>query len=241
LQAKVERRVVNGLSVLGAYTWSKSLSNADISSVGGGSFLGGIQDYMNLGASRSYSVFDIPHRLSVSALYDLPLFNSARGLTRTILGGWQLGTIVTEQTGFAAALSNVVDTTGTGIASRPNAVAGQNPMLDRSQRTRARWFNTAAFAFPTPGRFGTAAREPIHLPGFNQVDASATKNFRFRESQVVQFRAEFFNFFNHVNLGAPGLNIVDPNNFGRVTSTSQGAAGMPGDARVIQFGLKYRF
>ena len=75
----------------------------------------------------------------------------------------------------------------------------------------------------------------------NQVDFSATKNFRFRESHQVQFRAEFFNFFNHVNLGAPGLNILDPNNFGRVTSTSQGAAGMPGDARVIQFGLKYTF
>src|SRR5436309_145778 len=241
LQTKAERRVGKGLSVLGAYTWSKSLSNSDISSVGGGSFLAGIQDYMNLAADRSYSVFDIPHRLSVSAIYDLPLFNSARGVTRTVLGGWQLGTIVTEQTGFAAALSSVVDTTGTGIASRPNSVAGQKPMLDRSQRTRARWFNTAAFTFPTPGQFGSAPREPIHLPGFNQVDFSATKNFRFRESQVVQFRAEFFNFFNHVNLGAPGLNIRDPDNFGRVTSTSQGAAGMPGDARVIQFGLKYAF
>src|SRR5213594_291696 len=175
LQAKVERRVVNGLSVLGAYTWSKSLSNSDISSVGGGSFLGGIQDYMNLAASRSYSVFDIPQRLSVSAIYDLPLFESARGVTRTVLGGWQLGTIVTEQTGFAAALASVVDTTGTGLGSRPNAVAGQKPMLDRGDRTRARWFNTAAFTFPTPGQFGTAPREPIHLPAFNQVDASATK------------------------------------------------------------------
>ena len=114
-------------------------------------------------------------------------------------------------------------------------------MLDRSQRTRARWFNTAAFAFPTPGQFGTAPREPIHLPGLNQVDFSATKNFRFRDSHQVQFRAEFFNFFNHVNLGAPGVNIRDPDNFGRVTSTNQGAAGMPGDARVIQFGLKYTF
>ena len=57
----------------------------------------------------------------------------------------------------------------------------------------------------------------------------------------MQFRAEFFNFFNHVNLGAPGLNRLDPANFGRVTSTVQGAAGMPGDARVVQFGLKYVF
>jgi hypothetical protein len=74
----------------------------------------------------------------------------------------------------------------------------------------------------------------------NQVDASATKNFRFLESHQLQFRAEFFNAFNHVNLGAPGLNIRDPDNFGRVTSTMQ-AAGMPGDARVVQFALKYNF
>ena len=148
---------------------------------------------------------------------------------------------MTEQTGFAAALSTVVDTTGTGIASRPDAVAGQSPMLDRGQRTRDRWFNTAAFALPAPGRFGTSARNQIHLPGLNQVDAAATKNFRFGERQQVQFRAEFFNFFNHVNLGSPGLNIRDPANFGRVTSTVQGAGGMPGDARVVQFGAKYLF
>jgi hypothetical protein len=114
-------------------------------------------------------------------------------------------------------------------------------MLDRGQRTRERWFNTAAFTRPQPGQFGTAARIPIHLPGLNQVDASATKNFRFAERHNVQFRAEFFNFFNHVNLGAPGTNLLDTVNFGRITSTNQGAAGMPGDARVVQFGLKYQF
>jgi hypothetical protein len=179
--------------------------------------------------------------LSIAAIYDVPLFRDAsQPLVRTFLGGWQLGTIITAQTGFAAALAGVVDTTGTGIASRPDMLAGQDPMLDRGERTRARWFNTAAFALPQPGRFGTAPRHPIHLPGLNQVDASATKNFRFLESHQLQFRAEFFNAFNHVNLGAPGLNIRDPDNFGRVTSTMQ-AAGMPGDARVVQFALKYNF
>ncbi len=242
LQTKVERRVGSGLTLLGSYTWSHSLSDADISSVGGGSFLGGIQDYMDLAGNRSDSVFDIRHRLSIAAIYDVPLFRSSpRAALRTLLGGWQLGTITTEQTGFASALSPVVDTTGTGIASRPNVVAGQDPMLPRDQRTRAVWFNTAAFTLPVAGSFGNSARQPIHLPGLNQVDFSATKNFRFLESHQVQFRAEFFNFFNHVNLGAPGLNIRDPANFGRVTSTAQGAGGMPGDARVIQFGLKYAF
>jgi hypothetical protein len=241
LQMKAERRSARGLSLLGSYTWSHSISDADISSVGGGAFIAGIQDYMDLSGSRSDSVFDIRHRLSIAAIYDVPLFRDAsQRFVRTFLGGWQLGTIITAQTGFAATLAGVVDTTGTGVVSRPDLLPGKDPMLHRSDRTRDRWFNTAAFALPQPGRFGTAPRHPIHLPGLNQVDASATKNFRFMESQQLQFRAEFFNAFNHVNLGAPGLNIRDPDNFGRVTSTSQGA-GMAGDSRVVQFALKYNF
>lgn len=113
-------------------------------------------------------------------------------------------------------------------------------MLPKDQRTRDRWFNTSAFAAPVNGSFGNALRNPIHLPGTNQVDASATKNFALTERHRIQVRADFFNFFNHVNLGAPGLNIKDPANFGRVISTTQ-STGMPGDARVIQFALKYIF
>lgn len=242
MQAKVERRSARGLTVLGSYTWSHSISNVDISSVGGGTFLAGIQDYTNLSGNKSDSVFDIRHRFSAAAIYDVPLFrDSTNAFVRTLLGGWQLSTIITLQTGFAAALAGVVDTTGTGVVSRPDLVAGQDPMLDRGARTQARWFNTAAFALPQAGRFGTSPRHQLHLPGLNQVDAGATKNFRFYETHQLQFRAEFFNAFNHVNLGAPGLNIRDPDNFGRVTSTAQGAAGMPGDARIIQFALKYSF
>ena len=93
---------------------------------------------------------------------------------------------------------------------------------------------------PAPGSFGAASRMPIHLPGLSQVDFSVNKTFRFCESHQVQFRVEFFNFLNHVNLGAPGLDIRNTDTFGRVTSTTQ-TEGMPGDARVIQFGLKYVF
>jgi hypothetical protein len=241
LQLKVERRVGRGLSFLGAYTWSKSLSSADISTVGGGTYLGAVQDYFDQRSDRSPSVFDTRQRMSFALIYDVPLFaNSPQTAIRTLLGGWQLGTIVTEQAGFSAALATVGDTTGTGVNSRPSVVAGQETNLSRDQRSRDRWFNTAAFTQTPLGRFGTATRQPIYLPGLNQVDFSATKNFRFFESHSLQFRAEFFNFFNHVNLGAPGLDIRQPDRFGRVTSSSQ-TEGATNDARVIQFGLKYSF
>ena len=229
MQMKAERRSARGLTVLGSYTWSHSISNADISSVGGGAFLAAHSGLH--GPARQPVGFCLRYPAPAIDRGDLRC-SVCSGMHRSgwcarFLGGWQLGTIITAQTGFAAALAGVVDTTGTGVVSRPDMIAGQDPMLDRGDRTRERWFNTAAFALPQPGSFGTAPRHPIHLPGLNQVDASATKNFRFTESQQLQFRAEFFNAFNHVNLGAPGLNIRDPDNFGRVTSTSQGA-GMAG-------------
>ena len=137
-------------------------------------------------------------------------------------------------------MAGVGDTTGTGISSRPSVVAGQKAELSRGDRSRDRWFNTAAFVQTPLGVFGNAAREAIHLPGLNQVDASATKNFRIRERNNFQFRAEFFNFFNHVNLGTPGLSVQAPNTFGRITTSSQGA-GVANDGRVVQFALKYQF
>lgn len=239
MQMKVERRVGRGLSFIGSWTWSHAISNADISTVGGGYYLGGVQDVYNLRADRADATFDIRHRLSVALLYDLPFFRESQiPAVRTLLGGWQIGAIITEQTGFASTLSGIGDTTGTGVSSRVSVVPGQSEKL--AKRTREKWFNTAAFMETPLGQFGNASRMPIHLPGLNQVDFSAVKNFRFVERYTLQFRAEFFNFFNHVNLGAPGLNIRAPDAFGRITSASQGP-GAPNEARVIQFGLKFLF
>ena len=238
LQAQLRRRIARSQWQV-SYTFSKSLSSADISSVGGGAYIGGIQDYFNLTADKSPSGFDIRHRLSVAAIYDLPFLKNAKmGVVRTLLGGWQLGTIITEQTGFGASMGGSGDTTGTGVGSRLTVVPGQSVNVPNPNRDK--WFNTAAFMNTPLGQWGNNARIPIHLPGMNNVDASATKNFRFRERANVQFRAEFFNFFNHVNLGAPGTSLQAPNTFGRITSASQGA-GVATDGRVIQLGLKAQF
>src|SRR5262249_31050058 len=143
LQAKVERRVASGLSVLGSYTYSKALGNADISTVGGGTFLGGAQNYLNGAGERSPTAFDIRHRLSVAAIYDIPLFNNAPSrVVRAVLGGWQAGVIITEQTGFSANLAGVGDTTGTGIGSRPTRGPRPKGELSRGAPPPRRWLNT---------------------------------------------------------------------------------------------------
>jgi hypothetical protein len=239
LQMKAERRVSRGLSVIASYTWSKALSAMDQSTVGGGFFSDSVQDIFNLRAEKSPAAFDLRHRFSMAAIYDVALFrNAASAPVRTLLGGWQIGAIVTEQTGFASTVSRIGDTTGTGISSRPDLIA--NPNLGRGERSRDRWFNTSAFAMPPAGRFGNSTRHPIHLPGLNNIDFLLSKNFRFRERHTFQLRGEFFNFFNHVNLGAPGLSLLSPATFGKITSASQGP-GHDSGQRVIQLALKYAF
>jgi hypothetical protein len=233
LQLKAERRVGRGLSFLGAYTWSKALGNADISSVGGGSFLGGLQDFFNLSAEKAPATFDIAHRLSVSMIYDIPFFRDATSaVTRAVLGGWQVGTITTLQTGFASTLSGVGDITVTGVSSRPDVVAGQQAQLSRDERSRDRWFNTGAFIRPADGRFGNSSRMPIYLPGLAQVDFSANKEFRFSETNALQFRAEFFNLFNTPYMGQPDR-AVNANTFGQIRSG--------GSPREVQLALRVTF
>ncbi len=85
LQVKAERRVGAGLTFLTAYTWSKSISGpSDIGGqVGGGFYIGGIQDIYNLQAERAVSGFDIPHRFVQTVLYDLPYFKGTHGFTET--------------------------------------------------------------------------------------------------------------------------------------------------------------
>lgn len=241
LQAKVQRQVAHGFTILGAYTYSKVLSNVDSSSVGAGTYITATQNYFDVAADKSPAGFDQRHRFSAAAIYDLPFFAHApKGIVRTLAGGWELSAIITEQTGFAAALSGIGDTTGTGISSRPTIVPGQVALLPRGQRTTHRWFNTGAFMVTPLGQFGNAPREAIYLPGLNDVDSSLVKNFHFRESGNVQFRADFFNLFNHVNWGTPGLNVLSPQTFGIITTGSQ-TQGMPNDKRIIQFGLKVSF
>lgn len=239
LQMRAERRLSRGLSFITSYTYSKSMSDMDQSTVGGGFWSPSLQDQFNQKGEKSFAAFDLRHRMSAAVIWDVPLFaKSSSSMLRTMLGGWQLGTIMTLQTGFAATVAGVGDTTGTGVSSRPD-MSG-SPDLGRGERSRDRWFDTSVFSMTPMGRFGTAPRTQIHFPGLTNFDVSATKNFRFLERHNLQLRAEMFNFFNHVNLGAPGLSLTAPNTFGKITSSSQGP-GVDNGQRIVQLALKYSF
>ncbi|MEO8130452.1 MAG: TonB-dependent receptor, partial [Bryobacteraceae bacterium] len=124
LQVKVERRLSAGLTFLTAYTYAKSISGpSDIGGqVGGGNFIGSPQDYFNLRGERSVSGFDLRHRFVQTVLYDIPFAHNLHGVAKYVLDGWQASTIMTFQGGFPAPIGYGVDTTGTGIGSRPDVV-----------------------------------------------------------------------------------------------------------------------
>ena len=240
LQAKAERRMSSGLTFLAAYTYSKSISGpSDIGGqVGGGSFIGVIQDIYNARADRSVSGFDVTQRFVQTVIYDVPFARRLHGPLKLALDGWQASSIMTFQSGFPANIDYGVDTTGTGITSRADSVAGQTANLPSDQQTWQRYFNTNAFAFAQPGRFGTSPRtNAIRLPGIETIDFSANKQFRFKETRSFEFRTEIFNLFNHFN---PDPASVDRNirnkTFGAVGLGVQGVT-----TRVIQLGAKLNF
>ena len=206
--------------------------------VGGGSFIGAIQDIYNLAAERSLSGFDQTHRFVQTIIYDVPFFRHTKGVARQILDGWQVSTIATAQSGFTAAVTNNVDTTATGKSSRPDLLAGQSGNLDSGDRTYKRWFNTSAFAAAPLGRFGTSPRTgAIRLPGLINQDFSVNKQFKIGESRRFEFRTEIFNLWNHYNPDPGTVDLaLNSQTFGAI-----GGGGRGVTTRVIQLGAKLYF
>ena len=245
LQVKYRKRYATGLQFLVAYTWSKTMD--DYSSAGCGCFGGVIAvpantDNNNLALDRSLSMLDIPHRLVANYQYELPFgkgkkFLNHGGVLNTVVGGWSINGITTLQSGFPISLTSNANTTGSqGGTQRPSTVLGQSTRSSGSVGDRINgYFNLAAFTNPPLYQFGTVGR---FLPD-NRGPYLITSNLSFlkvvpiHESMRLEFRAELFNTFNHVNFTNPsGLTYGLPT-FGTITGTY--------DPRIIQVAAKFLF
>ncbi len=251
LQVKAQKRVSRGLSFLTAYTWAKSIDLSSERGAGdrGGGFDTGGGNVRDLrGYSRGLSGYDVRHRLVFSYVYELP-FGRGRAFLQglnaaadKVLGGWELSGVTQFQGGFPTTAVMSADVNGDGIADRPDAVApvtyqSRNPncyIVDR--RNPACGVATSSFVDLPAGstRFGTAGRNILIGPGLNVWDFSLAKNTRFRERYNLQFRAEFFNFFNHANFN-------QPNRTTNVTAPAFGSINSAQRPREMQFGLKLEF
>ncbi len=217
------KRLSRGLQFNASYTFSKSIDYNSLNSQGIV-----IQDSYNLRDSRGLSDFDARHRFVISGLYELPF----RG--NKLVEGWQLSTIVQSQSGNPVNIVvNNAAFTGTNNTVRPN-VTGPIDILG----TPNRWFDISPFVVPV-GRFGSLGRNVVIGPGFNNTDFSVIKRTYITENQLIEFRWEVFDLFNHANFGQPGR-VVGTANFGQITNT-RFPTGDSGSSRQMQFALKYKF
>jgi hypothetical protein len=195
------------------------------------------QDSRNWEAERGPSDFDFTHRLAVSYLYELPIGKgkavggNMHPVLEGVFGGWQINGITILQSGqvFTPIVTNQRTNAGPGGDIRPNRI-GSGELPD-DQRSIQRWFDKSAFTVPVFA-FGNSGRNILRGPGYVNFDFSTFKAFRFSETTSLEFRAEFFNLFNHANFDLPNKS-VDIAAGGTISSARP--------PRLIQFGLKLLF
>ena len=257
LQATLRVAGKHGLSGFAGYTWSKSLDDASDGIDFNSATVALPQDSNNLKAEHGPSNFDTRHRFTAAFTYQLPRLLGPKRLAE----GWQVNTIVTAQSGRPVPIVSASDTSGFGFPTpanshqRPNLVPGVNPINSdwASGPDTIGYLNANAFAQPAVpdptavlGSFGDLGRNAIYGPHFWNVDFAFAKSTQIFERMNLQFRAEFFNIFNHPNFALPNWFVnpgVGPT--GLITQTPDQAQTNPGlgggGPRVVQLGLKLIF
>ena len=245
LQTSLERRMAAGLRFGMAYTWSKVITNATSEQNTA------VQNAYDLRAERGVADFDRTHVLIFNYVWELPFFSRRNDWVGRTLGGWELSGITNMTSGRALTPSFSLsgDPIGSGKTStRPDFVAPVvtvgDPRVNRTftlpngRTITGNFFfdPTVSFRLPPQGRYGNASPGVIRGPGMNNWDVSLFKSFRIRERVRVQFRAEFFNFFNHVSFSGVGTGLPATN-----TATTFGQVTEVAPARTTQFGVKLEF
>jgi hypothetical protein len=235
LIAKLEKRFSHGLNFLGNYTFSKFIDDV-AAGFEVGAVSSGIQNLYDRRAEKALSGNDVRHRFAWSSVYEIPVGPGRRylanGVPARVLGGWNLGTIITLQAGAPLGLVTNSNTTNafTPGSQRVNLV--RDPTLANSERRVERWFDTTAAVAPAQFTFGTAGRANLRGPGYASVDFALSKNHTWGDNHNVQFRVEAFNAFNRANFDDPGR-ALGAATFGVISAANP--------ARTLQLGLKFMF
>ncbi len=246
LYLKAQKRFSHGLSFLSSFSYGKSTDNGSGVRTSVGDPLTPSNNY-DLALETGPSAFDFRKRSTTSWIYELPFgrdrkYMNANTALDYVLGGWQLGGILTFQDGFPFTLNCSTGTVQNGGGGCYPDPAPGSPDWQLDDPTRERWFNTAAFVdrnpeYGTGFRYGTVKRNTVVGPGIKSFDMSFNKNFAIRDDRL-EFRIEVFNLPNAAIWGQPGSQLNNSNNnnpnYGVITSTRM-------DSRQVQLGLKYVF
>ena len=257
LQSTLQKRFPGGGVITANYTFSKFLSDTDSLTgyLEGGVQPGTPQDWTNLRSGYSLVSANVPHRLVVSYVYDLPFGKGKRFLTslggvpNVLIGNWSLNGVATFAKGYPLVMTSIANTLssqfGAGVsvspmnsAIRPSVVAGCEATISGSAQSRLnKWFDTSCYQQPGSFALGNASRTDPKLSGagINNWDFALTKSFVIREGWNLQFHTEFFNLFNRVQFAAPNAQAGNPN-FGKVLASIVGS-----NPRLVQFALRLQF
>jgi hypothetical protein len=233
LQVKLNKRWSNGLYFLTAFTYGKAYNDQpEICCASPWP-----PDSHNIAAEHGPADYDQRYRSVTSFAWDLPFGHGRRymdreGVLDAIVGGWQIGGIVTIAAGFPFSPATSLDTSNTSTFGqlRPDLVGNPDP----GTKSPARWFNPDAYATPAAYTFGNAGRNSLVGPGTRTADLYLRKEFKIHNKARLEVRFEAFNAFNHPNFGLPDNYVDDGDSAGTITYTS-----IP--QRQLQFGARLAF
>jgi hypothetical protein len=236
LQAKLTKRFTKGYSIITHYTYQRTQNDG--------------RDYFFIDRSVNRGPADFsrdPHNFTFVQTWELPFgkgkkfLGSASRAVDLVLGGWQVNSTTLLQSGFPFNVEYDGGADRDTGPNRPNLTG--DPKIGAGDRTA--WFDPTAFSRPAAGTFGSLKRNQLRGPGYWRTDASFFKKFAFTERVNAEFRAEFVNFFNHVNLGNPESNLgtlsggtFSNKSAGRVTSTAFFGSD---PQRNVQFAVRLTF
>ena len=237
LDGKLTQRFNKGLTYTISFTWSKAIDNGSAVRNNSGDTLWPTNSY-NLRAERGLSQFDLPRRFVASSLYDIPVGEGKRFLSQGILGkvvgGWEVGGIVTIADGTPVNVAQVGDTAALGTLGNQPDATGISPIP--ANRSAQQFWNIASINVTSPAlsyRPGNMGRNTLFSPGTQLLNASLMRNIRLHESHVLNFRFEAFNALNHPNWNTPSSDARNAATFGVITSAKP--------MRQMQLALKYVF
>ena len=250
LLVNLSRRLSHGLALQGSYTWSKSIdegsdtfSDNEYNNTVGPSYA------FDLALNKGVSDFNITNNFVVNGQWDIPI-GELSGVSKAVLGGWQLGGIFQIHSGepFSVRLSS--DQAFTGNSRAHSSAGGQRPNYNPGPGCSVNPINTgqplnyinlSCFSFPAPGELGNLGRNTLRAPEYVDVDSSLFKNIPLvHDRYSLQLRGEVFNVLNHTNFQSDSPQIF---------SSSGGVLGSAGKlpaptlttSRQIQFGAKFVF
>jgi hypothetical protein len=234
LQAQLQKSMSSGFFLQVSYTYSKSMDwQSD-------PYTNSQPNFYNLRQDWGPSDYNKTNMLVLTELYQLPFGHNRKYLATSnrlidgVAGGWELGSIITLNSGAPFDVLAGGDIANTGGPGQRAQRTGANPYGGSGfAQNRLHWLNAAAFTQPAAYTYGNERRNDLIGPRYDNFDVNLSKSFRLYQGSTLQFRSEFFNIFNHTNLSNPDNTVTD-GAFGQILSTA-------GSGREIQFALKLMF